>query len=181
VNSEGKAWIVGDERGDAPCPAPDPYHGERVDRIAHLQRRARLQRRVIERLAGRHDRDPLGDARALIAVLEELEDRNLVLEDAIRTARAQISSAAASGAPAVLDQDVTLDACGMSIGGDQAAWIHAKRLEAERLRAEGDFKSARRLLRLVSNRKALAGSGLQTLANSRYRFLRALFSFYRYR
>jgi hypothetical protein len=39
----------------------------------------------------------------------------------------------------------------------------------------------RRVLRSVRCSKSLAGSGLQMLAVSRYRIIRALFSFYTYR
>jgi hypothetical protein len=171
---------------ERPVPIHDSGHlaGEldRVqfnERIAHLQRRARLQRRVIETLARREDAAPLAELQAMILALEELEERNLVLEDVIKTVRAQI--AGDSGGAGVLATLPKGDAKKERTSGIPASLVHEGRLRAERLRAEGNYKGARRALRSVRCRKALAGSGLQMLAVSRYRIVRALFSFYRYR
>jgi hypothetical protein len=149
------------------------------DRIAHLQRRARLQRRVIEMLARREDAAPLAELQAMILALEEIEERNLVLEDVIKTVREQIvGDRDGAGVLATLPQSKSTNE---RTSGVPASLIHEGRLEAERLRAKGNYKRARRVLRSVRCRRALAGSGLQMLAVSRYGFIRALFSFYKYR
>jgi hypothetical protein len=150
------------------------------ERIAHLQRRARLQRRIIEQLAGREVAAPLADMQTIFLALEEMEERNLVLEDVVKTARAQISTGAFPGSVLGPLPKRGVQSAEVSAVGDPASLIHALRLEAERLRAEGNYKSARRLLRRVRSRKVLTGSGLQMLAVSKYRIIRRLFSFYRY-
>lgn len=149
------------------------------ERIAHLQRRTRLQRRIIERLASHGDIARLDELQAIILALDEIEERNLVLEDVIKTVRAELARNEGSlGVMTLLSED---DARKNGVVGSPASLVHEGRLEAEKLRAQGNFKRARRVLRGVRCRKALAGGGLQMLAVSRYRVIRALFSFYRYR
>ena len=152
------------------------------ERIAHLQRRARIQRQIIQRLIGSERKDFLADMQVIMLALEEMEDRNLVLEDAMKTVRTQISAGYFYGGGNEAPQnDNVLQGVDDPVLGSLGALIHVARLEAERLRAEGNYKGARRLLRRARSRKVLAGSGLQMLAISRYWIVRALFSFYRYR
>jgi hypothetical protein len=149
------------------------------ERIAHLQRRARLQRRIIERLARREETAFVPEIQAMVLALEEIEERNLVLEDVIKTVRVQIAKdASGDGVLATFPES---DANDGRTSGTLDYLIHEGRLEAERLRAEGRYKAARKVLRSVRCRKALAGSGLQMLAVSRFRIVRALFSFYKCR
>jgi hypothetical protein len=149
------------------------------ERIAHLDRRTHIQRKLIDKLARREDMAPLAELQAMLVALEEIEERNLVLEGVINTVRAQVADDA--GSVGVLAPMPQKEAGKDRASGAPTSLINEGRLEAERLRAQGSFKAARRVLRSVRCRKALAGSGMQMLAVSRYRFIRALFSFYRYR
>lgn len=152
------------------------------ERIAHLQRRVRIQKRMMEKFAQSERRDRLAEMQVFFDILAELEERNIVLEDALKTARHRLVYGSSTLHGELEEDDAWRPQEALHIAnGDPSEVIHMGRVLAESLRSQGNFKGARRALRKVYSRRRLKGIRLQLLAASRFRLVRTLFSFYRYK